>query len=216
MNIQGSLSSALRALSDKDHEQLLTFFRFWIGVGQTYSQIPSDLIFNAIYTERGTGHSHCNFIYPTARQILRFVSDVESDPILAPHSAGLESRFCARILQEFFDTNLGVMCSASSSEYFYMDVNLIAHYTNLGYMEEDTIRTQILQSLISHPRLYTHQAEALAILFKIAGATFEAYAGPTVVDRCFELLMKHYRDLRDRRKQDQIQVRMFSVQKGWN
>ena len=33
--------------------------------------------------------------------------------------------------------------------------------------------------------------DALIILFKLAGATFEAYADPSVVDRCFELLKGH-------------------------
>ena len=55
-------------------------------------------------------------------------------------------------------------------------------------MDEDTIRDRILQSPISHPRLYEHQANALLTLFKVAGATFEAHADPTVVDRCFEFL----------------------------
>ena len=39
--------------------------------------------------------------------------------------------------------------------------------------------------------MYDHQADALIILFKLAGATFEAYADPSVVDRCFELLQGH-------------------------
>ena len=53
------------------------------------------------------------------------------------------------------------------------------------------IRDHILQSLISHPKLYDHQADALIILLKLAGATFAAYADPSVVDRCFELLKHH-------------------------
>jgi len=54
------------------------------------------------------------------------------------------------------------------------------------------IRNHILQSLISHPTLRYHQAYVLIILFKLAGPTFEAYADPSVVDRCFEFL-KNYR-----------------------
>ena len=81
----------------------------------------------------------------------------------------------------------------------YVDANLIAHWANLGYVDETTIRNHILQSLISHPTLDDHQADALVILFKLAGATFEAYADPSVVNRCFELLQDHkysnpYRD----------------------
>ena len=61
-------------------------------------------------------------------------------------------------------------------------------------MEEPAIRNHILQSLIdiSHPKLYDHQADALVILFKLAGATFEAYADPSAVDRCFKLLKDSY------------------------
>ena len=54
--------------------------------------------------------------------------------------------------------------------------------TNLGYVEEAAIRDRILQSLISHPKLYGHQADALTTLFKLMGATFEAYADPSVLN----------------------------------
>ena len=74
---------------------------------------------------------------------------------------------------------------------FCADVNLIAHWANLGFVEEAAIHNDILQSLISHPKMWDHQADALLILFKLAGATFETYADPSVVDRCFELLKGH-------------------------
>ena len=75
---------------------------------------------------------------------------------------------------------------------FYADANLIAHWANLGYVEEAAIRNHILQSLTSHPKLYDHQGHALMILFKLAGLIFETYAGSSVVDRCFELLKNQY------------------------
>ena len=75
---------------------------------------------------------------------------------------------------------------------FCEDTNLVAHWTNLGLVGEAAIRNHILQSLISHPMLYNHQADALIVLFKLAGAAFEAYAGPSVVDRCLELLNGRY------------------------
>ena len=189
-NISAALGSVLGSLSDQNYEKSLAHFRFWFEIGQTYSQISSELTFDTICNYRWTGPSHNNFIFPTAHLIPRFVSDVESDPILAPHSAGLRSRFCTTILQNFFDTDLGVVYADRgwTEDSFYKDVNLIAHYANLGYIEEDTIRDHILQSLISHDRLYHHQAGALVILFKIAGATFGAYVDPVVIDRCFEAL----------------------------
>ena len=83
------------------------------------------------------------------------------------------------------------MASGGSCQEFYADVNLIARWANLGYVEEAAIRSHILQSLVSHPTLHDHQAWALIILFKLAGATFGAFADPSVVDRCFELLKNH-------------------------
>ena len=99
---------------------------------------------------------------------------------------------------------------------FYTDVNLIAHCANLGYIEEDMIRDYILQSLISHPKLHDHQADALATLFKIAGATFGAYVDPAIVDRYFQLLKNHnYNDKRGGRP-ELIQVGNLSAQQRWN
>ena len=74
---------------------------------------------------------------------------------------------------------------------YMLDVNLIAYGANLGCVEETTIRKQIIQFLIrgTNPAVQSYyQGFALCVLFKIAGATFEAYADSSVVDRCFELL----------------------------
>ena len=131
--------------------------------------------------------------YSIGHLIPRFIDDVESDPVFAPYSAGLRNRFCARILQEFFDGDLERINGDNGWDWnqFYVDANLIAHCANLGYIEEDMIRDYVLQSLISHPKLQDHQANALLILFQIAGATFEAYVDSAVVDRCFQLLKNH-------------------------
>ena len=94
-----------------------------------------------------------------------------------------------------------------------MDVNLIAHSANLRYIEEDTIRNHILQSFL-YNTLYDHQAVALSILFKIAGATFEAYVDPVVVGHCLELLKNHR--LGGRWKVSLAEVSAFSVQGRWN
>ena len=183
-------------LSDKNYAQSLDFYRFWLGTGRTHIQVPSNQIFDAIWNNRAAGSSidsnSCQLIHSTAHLILRFASDAQSDPILSPYSARLESRLCAGSLREFSNNNLMIArYGRDAVGGFYADVNLLAHWTNLGYVEEATIRGHILQSLISHPKLYDHQADALIILFKQAGATFEAYADPSVVDRCFELLGGH-------------------------
>ncbi|KAF9646040.1 hypothetical protein BDM02DRAFT_3119247 [Thelephora ganbajun] len=216
-NVQWALDSVIGGLSDQDYEQSLAHYRFWFEIGQSYSKTPSDLIFETIWTNRATGPFK-NFIYPNAHLILRLANDVESDHILAPYSAGLRTRLCARILQEFFDSDLALArdmygprrpvpsCS-------YVDVNLIAHCANLGYIDEATIRNHILQSLIYHPRLYDHHADALFILFKLAGATFGAYVDPSVIDRCFELLKGHHYQEPEKKKllQEVIELR----ERGW-
>jgi len=91
-------------------------------------------------------------------------------------------------------------------------MNFIARWANLGFVKEAVIRDHILQSLISHPKLYDHQADALIILFKLAGATFETYADPSVVDRCFQLLQGHY--TRNSEKRKMVQVHTPHVVKG--
>ena len=220
-NIQKVLGSVVGELSDKHREQSqsLAYFQFWFGIGQTYSQTPSDLVLDAIFESRAMAPvaSYCGFIYPTTNIILRFANDAESDPILGPHSAGLRSRFCARVLQEFFDGDLdGVRSGRFLPNLFYVDVNLIAHCANLGYLKENTIRDHILQSLISHShdKLHYHQSVALVILFKIAGATFAAYVDPEVVDRCFELLNNNHCSWAG--WLEMLQASTFSVQKCWN
>jgi len=193
-NIQKALGSVVSKLSDQNYEQSFAYFRFWFGIAQTYSQIPSDLALDSIYESRESApHDHPYFNYPAAPLILRLVNDVESDPTLAPYTTRTRSRFCAKILQKFFDDDLKALYDSSNPNrcYSYADLNFIAHCANLGYLEEDTIRDHILQSIISHDQLYNHHAIALAILFKIAGATFAAYVDPVVVDRCFELLKTH-------------------------
>ena len=189
--INNALGSVFGGLSEQNYVQSFDFYRFWFDIGQTYHQIPSDQIFDNIWRNRSMmSHVRGEPVHSTAHLILRFAGDAESDPILAPHSSGLRSRLCTRTLQHFFSDNLeAVNCGAEPD---YVVVNLVAHWVNLGYVEEASIRNHILQSLISHPTLHDHQAYTLIILFKLAGATFEAYADPSVIDRCFELL-KNYR-----------------------
>jgi len=194
--IADALGFVVGELSDKNYSQSLDFYRFWLGSGQTHTEVPSDQIFDAIWRNRATGNSidsnSGKLIHSAAPLILRFASDVESDRILSPYNAGLQSRLSAGSLREFSDNNLMIArYGRDTVDAFYADANIVAHWANLGYVEENSIRHHILQSLISHTQLYDHQADALVILFKLAGATFEAYADPSVVGRCFELLTGH-------------------------
>jgi hypothetical protein len=199
-NVREALDLVVPKISDENYKQSFAFYCFWFDIGQTYHQIPTDLTFNAILNNRGTESikpDRGELIHPTAHLIIRFARDAEADRILAPHSAGLQSRLCTTILQDFFSGNLEFVRGVEKGsrdgawQHFYANVNFIARWANRGYVEEAAIRNHILQSLISHPWLHDHQADALIILFKLAGATFEAYVDPSVVDRCFKLLKEH-------------------------
>ena len=185
------LDSVVAKLSDENYTKSLAFYHLWFDIGQTYLQVTS------FFNKRGTSSidpDSGKLIHPTAQLILRFSEDVsaQSDRIPPPRTSGLQSRLCTTTLREFFSTNLRVVWGGESyATGFRSDANLIAHWANLGYVEEAAIHNHILQSLTSHPKLYDHQADALIILFKLAGATFGAYADPSVVDRCFELLQDH-------------------------
>ena len=191
-DIHNALELVFRDLSDENYAESFDFYRLWFDIGHAYHQIPSDHIFNIIWRYKSKGStidpSRGQLIY-LADLVLRFASDAESDHILAPHTSKLQSRLSTRALQEFFANNMAVMRGRESPDYTI--VSLIAYWANLGHVEEVAVRNHILQSLISHPTLHDHQAYALIILFKLAGATFEAYVEPPVVDRCFELLKGH-------------------------
>ena len=195
--IEAVLDSVVAKLTDENYAESIAFYRLWFDIGQTYLQITSDQTFNYIFNRRGTdaiNPESGKLIHPTTHLVLRFAGDVDlqSDGVPPPLAPGLQSRLCTATLREFFSGNLRVVWGGGGHVgNFYADANLIAHWINLGYVEQTAIRNHILQSLISHPKLYDHQADALIILFKIAGATFEAYADPSVIDRCFELLGDH-------------------------
>ena len=195
-NIQEVLGSVVKNLSDENYDKSFAQYRFLFEIARTYSEIPSDLIFDSVWNQirnrQLPSHNNWCISYPTSPLMLRFASDAESDSTLASHSAGLRSRLCASILREFFDNGLGVLHRGHNpSSGYLLEVNLIAHSVNLGYIEETAIREHILQFLISGtspPTIYQYPVFALGVLLKIAGDTFEAYTGSSVVDRCFELL----------------------------
>ena len=199
-SVDTALSPVVAGLSDENYTESFTFFRFWFDIGQRYHQVPSGWVFNAIWKNRGVGSINPiagKLFLPSVHLALRFARDAESDHILAPYNSGLQGRLSARSLQDFFSHNLTVVWykqtgnGGGAEGELCAVTNLIAHWVNLGFVEEAAIRNDILQSLISHPKLYDHQADALLILFKLAGATFEAYADPSALDHCFELLKSH-------------------------
>ena len=210
--IKKELASAVEGLSDKNYEQSLDFYRLWFDIGHAHNEVQLTQTFDDIWGNRGSSAVNPKggqLFHPTAHLIVRFAGDLELDRVLGPLIAGLQSRLCARLLESFFgqvmigawqrggkrDINNAGWISSELQETEHcvaLDSNFIAWWANLGCVEETVIRNRILQSLISFPKLYDHQADAMIILFKIAGATFEAYADSSVVDRCFELLKNHY------------------------
>ena len=216
-NLEDILDLLVYKLSDQNYTQSFTVYRFWFDIGQTYCQLPSSQIFGNIWRNI-TAKSSINprqgrLIHSTAHLAVRFATDAESDGVLADHSFGLRNRLGASSLLQFFSNNLRNIWSKQSGRStvdeseLCVDANFVAHWANLGHVEEAAIRHRILQSLISYPEFYDHQADALIILFRLAGATFEAYADPSVVDRCFELLKVHY--CRDEIKRKLVQVRVL-------
>ena len=212
-------------LSEKNYDESFAQYRFWLDIGITHGHIASrDIDEDGERIERPASLEGTELIHPTARLLVRFIGDMEADQMISRHALGVHERHCTSALRRFFDLNLSCTThpEPTSPVTFLVKVNLIAHWSNLGYVEEAVIRDHILQSLISHPKLYNHQADALVILFKLAGATFEAYADPSVVDRCFELLKGHsftpiynyrYPDYHQGRM-DSVQVRPFRVVNG--
>ena len=197
-NIQGVLGSVVRNLSEENYEQSFAQYRFLVDMARTCSQIPTDLIFDTVWNKISDlqlpSHGNQRIFYPTSPLLLRFASDAESDSVLAPYSAGLRGRLCTSVLRQFYGHGLGVLyLGGSPSTNHLLCANLIAHAVNLGYIEETVIREHILQFLTSTsgPAGYPYQELALLVLFKTAGATFDASADPSVVDRCFELLKGH-------------------------
>ena len=199
---QRRLASVVQNLSDQNYERSVAFYRLWFDIGATYSKFASDQIFDHIWNNRGLGvlsYTDGKLFHPTAHLVTRFASDAESDSIISLHTAELRNRLCTKVLEDFFDANMECVSDGARNSWadrFITDANIIAYWANLGFLEESAIHNHILQSLIdsyaSLPKLYDHQADAIIILFKIAGATFEAYADPLVVDCCFELLKGHY------------------------
>ena len=229
--IKNSLSSVFNNLSDETYERSLSFYRLWFDIQQTYSELPSDQTSDDIWNHRGSMKvkpEDGELFHPTAHLILRLARDAEADCIIGPHSTSLQSRLCSRTLRNFFENNMkgvrrrddirGYNRNQETGSWYQarldeieginrdsaVDSNLIAHWANSGCVTEAAIRNHILQSLVSHPELDGHQADAIIILLKIAGATFETYADPSVVDRCFELLKDHYN--RDFKKAQLVQA----------
>jgi hypothetical protein len=216
-NIEGTLSALVDALSEENYDETFAWFRFWLNFGSehaTHINVQArvdDTILRLVQPE----YVRQRLIHPTAHLLIRFIGDLEADHTISRHAQGLHMRLCKSTLCSFFSENfdlIGPWGPDDPTDSFLINVNLIARWANLGYVEEETIRDHILQSLIPRPILYDHQADALIIIFKLAGATFGAYTDPSVIDRCFDLLKGCYG--RDRVKAKLLQVFPPRIVKG--
>jgi hypothetical protein len=188
--IRAILRDLVEKLSDGNYDESFAQYRLWLDIGDAHGHTTQDQ-FNDDMNRIVRSGSLRELIHTTAHLLIRFIGDAEVDRKISRHASGLHKRRSTSALGSFFEMNPYIMGSGDRGSWksdFLTDTNLIARWANLGYVEEETIRDRILQSLIAHPKLYDHQADALIILFKLAGATFGAYVEPSVVDRCFELL----------------------------
>src|ERR1700743_1321166 len=134
LDVEPVLGSLVRGLSDENYEQSLARYHLWFELGQAYSQIPSNLVFDTIWNYKNELPSSAgDYIYQTCPSILRFANDAESDHILASYSAGLRNRLGTSLLQEFFDIDVKITYKSGDWVGYLVDANLIAHCANLGY-----------------------------------------------------------------------------------
>ena len=197
-------------LSGENYEETFAQYRFWFDVGSAHGhindqyEVANDLA--EIARSDSSRHGRGEIIHPSIHLYLRFLQDVEADATISRQGPRIKQSFAATV-DWCFEENLSV---ADHSDFvdenryasyveelvrrqveFNRRINLVACWANLGHIKKVVIRDHILQSLSSHPKLYDHQADAIIILFKIAGATFGTIADPSVVDRCLELLKNH-------------------------
>jgi len=234
-NLRGILHNLIKDLSEENYDRTFSQYRFWLDLGTTHGHIGSNQVnddLKQIVWSNPLEADDEKLIHPTAHLFFRFTEDMKADKAMSERVSGFHERLCAEAVSSFFEENLntnkmhreqaptfGLTKHVNKSNMsqvqalFLTRTNLIARWTNLGYVKEAVIRNHILQSLISLPKLHDHQANALIILFTLAGATFGAYTDPSVIDRCFELLNGHY-DIRDSAKRKLVDVCALCVVKG--
>ena len=196
-NVSETLQNLVKNISEQNYDETLVQYRFWLDLGTAHGHIPKDQVNNDAWKITSLDRSvneGARLIHPTLDLFFRFVGDMEYK-IASRCASTYHKNHCTEKVSRCFERNLGLLKSTGGWQKgeFFLWMNLIARWANLGFVKEAVIRNHILQSLISLPKLYDHQADALIILFRLAGATFETYAEPSVFDRSFQLLQNHYR-----------------------
>ena len=219
------LRGLICSLSEENYNETFAKYRLWLDIGITHDhlndkdQVADDigeiLQPNLLRPENG------DLIHPAIHLYLRFVGDIEADPTISAQVPKLARSFEAAVdrcfvenvslanYSDYVEKNWYTSCIeelARRQAGFARQINLVACWANLGYVKRVVIRDHILQSLTSLPKLYDHQADAIIILFKIAGATFGTIADPSMVDRCLELLKNHFSDNPSRSRLVQVRT----------
>ena len=193
----------LFSLSEENYDSTFSAYRHWIELEATRVGVTSQKPYNDVlgstrpnlislpyYTDSSCQQVEGVLIHSNAQLLLRFVTDAEQDPTLSTYAVGLHERLCCSTLDEFFKQTVGYQSGNPSIQLseFYTRTNLIAHWVNLGYVRLENIRDRILQSLTMYPTVHPYLLNSLLILLKISGATFAAYADPSVMDHCCDLV----------------------------
>ena len=175
-NLRETLGDLAGKLSEENCDEYFPHYRFLLDLGCARGRLTvQDQVDDDMWRIARTDFSK-DLINLTTHLFIRFIGDIEADQKISGHTLGLHRRYCESTLDRFFERNLALVKSWDKDRSsFFTDVNLIAHWINLGYVDKALTRDYILPSLISHPGVYVHGVEALIILFKLAGATIEAY-----------------------------------------
>ena len=202
-------------LSEKNYDETFAEYRLWFDIGTTHNylndegQVANDI--RGIIKSNLLRPDNGDLIHPAIHLYLRFVRDIGADPTMSAQVPKLSRSFESAV-DWCFEEHLFIAAYSDEIDtwdyncryppdlagfsqrkvVFLEQINLIACWANLGYVKRPVIRDHILQSLVSRPKSYDYQADAIIILFKVAGATFGTFADPPVVDRCLELLKNHY------------------------
>ena len=186
MGIPQHLRRLVSNLSEKNYEQMVSDYRFWMKIGLTHGWTSDDELDSYIQENIKPG-PHQQLIHPTSHFLLQFVTDVSFDPVSSTHT-----RLCHSSLYRFFADNLDFSSRSYPKDHqlseFYTNVNFLAHWVNLGYLGVEDVRDHLLQSLTFQHSPLDYQVNSLLILLKIAGATFAAYVDPPVINHCLNII----------------------------
>ena len=221
-SLSETLQNLIKNISEQNYDETLAQYRFWLDLGTVHGHIPQLQVNNdasLITSLDRSVNEGARLIHPTLDLFFRFVGDMENK-IIPPCASDYHKKCCTEAVARCFEQNLSLVKPGVGWQRgpFFVAMNLIARWANLGFVEETVIRNHILQSLTSHPNLHDHQAGALMILFKLAGATFKAYVEPSVFDRSFQLLQGHYRHASassEKRKLMEVRVPCLAKMDFW-